>query len=157
MVRNLFDALRPTGSVRHAALVTGLKHYLGPFEAYGKGSLPQTPFREEQGRLEVDNFYYAQEDELFAAARGRGATLNGRPIRCSEAAELHLALVATGFGYTPERRRRHPAEGGEGALRLASALGRSAAPRSRFSGACLASQGPVPNPDDDGGIVADRG
>lgn len=74
MVRNLFDALRPAGSVRHAALVTGLKHYLGPFEAYGKGSLPQTPFREEQGRLEVDNFYYAQEDELFAAAGQDGFT-----------------------------------------------------------------------------------
>ena len=74
MVRNLFDALRPAGSVIHAALVTGLKHYLGPFEAYGKGSLPQTPFREEQGRLEVDNFYYAQEDELFAAAGQDGFT-----------------------------------------------------------------------------------
>ena len=33
-------------SVRHTALVTGLKHYLGPFEAYGKGALPATPFRE---------------------------------------------------------------------------------------------------------------
>ena len=30
MLRNLFDALRPTGSLRHAALVTGIKHYLGP-------------------------------------------------------------------------------------------------------------------------------
>ncbi|TJZ91771.1 SDR family oxidoreductase [Paracoccus gahaiensis] len=68
MIRNLFDALRPAGSLQHAALVTGLKHYLGPFEAYGQGSLPQTPFREEQGRLDVANFYYAQEDELFAAA-----------------------------------------------------------------------------------------
>jgi nucleoside-diphosphate-sugar epimerase len=68
MVRNLLDALRPADSVRHVALVTGLKHYLGPFEAYGKGVLPETPFREEQGRLDVDNFYYAQEDEVFAAA-----------------------------------------------------------------------------------------
>ncbi|KJH80648.1 SDR family oxidoreductase [Stutzerimonas stutzeri] len=68
MVRNVLEAVRPSGSVRHVALVTGLKHYLGPFEAYGKGSLPQTPFREEQGRLEVENFYYAQEDEVFAAA-----------------------------------------------------------------------------------------
>ncbi|MBA1200680.1 SDR family oxidoreductase [Pseudomonas capeferrum] len=68
MVRNVLDAIRPAGSVRHVALVTGLKHYLGPFEAYGKGSLPQTPFREDQGRLDVENFYYAQEDELFAAA-----------------------------------------------------------------------------------------
>ncbi len=68
MVRNLLDAVRPAGSVRHVALVTGLKHYLGPFEAYGKGMLPATPFREEQGRLDIENFYYAQEDEVFAAA-----------------------------------------------------------------------------------------
>ena len=72
MVRNLLDGLRQGGSVRHVALVTGLKHYLGPFEAYGKGSLPQTPFREEQGRLDIANFYYAQEDEVFAAAARDG-------------------------------------------------------------------------------------
>jgi nucleoside-diphosphate-sugar epimerase len=75
MVRHLLDALRATsGSHRHVALITGLKHYLGPFEAYGKGALPQTPFREEQGRLDIDNFYYAQEDELFGAAERDGFT-----------------------------------------------------------------------------------
>ncbi len=74
MVRHLLDGLRPGGSTRHVALVTGLKHYLGPFEAYGKGTLPQTPFREEQGRLPVENFYYAQEDEVFAAAARDGFT-----------------------------------------------------------------------------------
>ena len=74
MVRNLLNGLpKPTGP-RHVALVTGLKHYLGPFEAYGKGTLPQTPFREEQGRLEVENFYYAQEDEVFSAAVRDGFT-----------------------------------------------------------------------------------
>ena len=72
MVRNLLDALSPAKSVRHVALVTGLKHYLGPFEAYGKGTLPATPFREDQPRLDVENFYYAQEDEVFAAARRDG-------------------------------------------------------------------------------------
>lgn len=74
MVRNVLDALSPGKSVKHVALVTGLKHYLGPFEAYGKGSLPQTPFREEQGRLDIENFYYAQEDEVFAAAERDGFT-----------------------------------------------------------------------------------
>ena len=69
MVRNLLDGLPKPTRPRHVALVTGLKHYLGPFEAYGKGTLPQTPFREEQERLDVENFYYAQEDELFAAAK----------------------------------------------------------------------------------------
>jgi nucleoside-diphosphate-sugar epimerase len=68
MVRNVLNAVSPAGSVQHVALVTGLKHYLGPFESYGKGVLPATPFREDQPRLEVENFYYAQEDEVFAAA-----------------------------------------------------------------------------------------
>ena len=74
MVRNLLDGLPKPSAPRHVALVTGLKHYLGPFEAYGKGELPATPFREEQGRLNVENFYYAQEDELFAAAARDGFT-----------------------------------------------------------------------------------
>jgi nucleoside-diphosphate-sugar epimerase len=72
LVRNLLSALAPVGSVEHVALVTGLKHYLGPFEAYGKGALPETPFREAQPRLDVPNFYYAQEDEVFAAAERDG-------------------------------------------------------------------------------------
>ena len=71
MVRNLLDALQ-AAPLRHVALVTGLKHYLGPFEAYGKGTLPQTPFREDQDRLPVENFYYVQEDEVFAAAKRQG-------------------------------------------------------------------------------------
>ena len=72
MVRTVLDAVRPAASVSHVALVTGLKHYLGPFEAYGQGTLPQTPFRESQLRLDIDNFYYAQEDEVFAAAQRDG-------------------------------------------------------------------------------------
>lgn len=72
MVRHLLDGLQPAGSVRHVALVTGLKHYLGPFEAYAQGALPQTPFREAQPRLDIENFYYAQEDEVFAAAARDG-------------------------------------------------------------------------------------
>jgi len=74
MVRNLLDALRPAHSVQHVALVTGLKHYLGPFESYGKGMLPATPFREDQERLAIENFYYAQEDEVFRAAETDGFT-----------------------------------------------------------------------------------
>lgn len=77
MVRNVLAALSPKRSVRHVALVTGLKHYLGPFEAYAKaGTLPETPLREEQPRLPIENFYYAQEDELFAAAARDGFSWN---------------------------------------------------------------------------------
>jgi len=69
LVRNLLAALAPKNSVRHVALVTGLKHYLGPFEAYASsGTLPDTPLRESQPRLPLENFYYAQEDEVYAAA-----------------------------------------------------------------------------------------
>ncbi len=75
MVRNLLDVLSEKGSVAHVALVTGLKHYLGPFEAYAKdGFLPETPLREEHPRLELENFYYAQEDEVYAAANRDGFT-----------------------------------------------------------------------------------
>ena len=75
MVRNLLAALAPARSVKHVALVTGLKHYLGPFDAYVRtGTLPLTPLREEQPRLETPNFYYAQEDEVYAAAKRDGFT-----------------------------------------------------------------------------------
>jgi len=67
MLQNLLDATSSERSVRHVALVTGLKHYLGPFEAYAKVQ-PDTPFSEEQERLPYENFYYVQEDILFAAA-----------------------------------------------------------------------------------------
>lgn len=69
MVANLLSTLSEKKSVQHVALVTGLKHYLGPFEAYAKaGTLPETPVREEHPRLDLENFYYAQEDQVYAAA-----------------------------------------------------------------------------------------
>ena len=75
MIRNLLDVLSLNKSVEHVALVTGLKHYLGPFESYAKeGFLPETPLREEHPRLNIENFYYAQEDEVYAAAERDGFT-----------------------------------------------------------------------------------
>lgn len=71
MLRNTLTALRRTASLRHAVLVTGLKHYLGPFEAYAEAPA-DTPFRESQDRLPHQNFYYEQEDILFEAAGADG-------------------------------------------------------------------------------------
>lgn len=75
LVQNLLDVLSPKKSVKHVALVTGLKHYLGPFETYVKeGILPETPVREEHPRLSLPNFYYAQEDEIYKASERDGFT-----------------------------------------------------------------------------------
>jgi nucleoside-diphosphate-sugar epimerase len=71
MLRNLLEAVGRAPSLQHVALVTGLKHYMGPFEAYGV-TKPETPFREDQPRLPTENFYYTQEDILFEAAARRG-------------------------------------------------------------------------------------
>ncbi|TQS43405.1 SDR family oxidoreductase [Cryptosporangium phraense] len=68
MLRNVLGAV---GAVEHVALVTGLKHYLGPFEAYAQNPA-KPPYRESQGRLEHPNFYYEQEDILFEAAARQG-------------------------------------------------------------------------------------
>ena len=57
---------------------------------------------EEDGMLLAGVIYDPLRDELFAAERGSGATLNGRPIRVSRNAELAESLVATGF---PSRKR----------------------------------------------------
>ena len=40
--------------------------------------------------------------DFFRAMRGRGATLNGRPIRVSEVTRLRDAMIVTGFPYDRE-------------------------------------------------------
>jgi nucleoside-diphosphate-sugar epimerase len=71
MTRNLLAALEGAKRLKHAALVTGTKQYLGPFEAYGQ-TAAETPFREDTPRLPGENFYYTQEDILFDAAKRGG-------------------------------------------------------------------------------------
>lgn len=57
------------------------------------------------GRRAIAGAVYAPvTDELYLAAEGHGATLNGETIRASSETELGLALVGSGFGYTVERR-----------------------------------------------------
>ena len=46
---------------------------------------------------------------LWSAARGGGATCDGRPLRCSAETDLALTLVGTGFAYSPQRRARQAA------------------------------------------------
>ncbi|MDO8391843.1 MAG: inositol monophosphatase family protein [Actinomycetota bacterium] len=53
--------------------------------------------------------YVPSSHELFTARAGHGAFLNGEPISCSATTDLALALVATGFSYSVERRRAQAA------------------------------------------------
>ena len=58
---------------------------------------------DEHGPL-VGAVYLPNADEMFAARRGGGATLNGVAITASTADSLALALVGTGFSYMVEHR-----------------------------------------------------
>jgi myo-inositol-1(or 4)-monophosphatase len=57
---------------------------------------------DQDGMLVAAVIYDPMRDELFTAERGRGALLNGRPMRVSRIPELAESLLATGF---PSRKR----------------------------------------------------
>ena len=52
---------------------------------------------EVKGVPEAGVLYDPTRDELFAAERGKGATLNGRPIHVSRTANVAEAILGTGF------------------------------------------------------------
>lgn len=59
---------------------------------------------ERNGQVEIGVVYDPTRDEIFAAERGEGATLNGRRIRVSEVEELNSAMLCTGFPYDVRER-----------------------------------------------------
>jgi myo-inositol-1(or 4)-monophosphatase len=54
---------------------------------------------EVDGALELGVVYNPNLEELFEAQRGKGAQLNGAPIRVSSTSSLSESLLATGFPY----------------------------------------------------------
>ncbi|KAI9200268.1 hypothetical protein LWI28_005128 [Acer negundo] len=61
MLRNVLRAVIPNApNLRHICLQTGGKHYVGPFESFGKVQPHDTPFTEDLPRLNVPNFYYTR-------------------------------------------------------------------------------------------------
>lgn len=52
---------------------------------------------ERDGVVELGCVYDPMADELFEAERDAGATLNGAPIHVSRCADLHAAMLVTGF------------------------------------------------------------
>ncbi len=59
---------------------------------------------EHNGVIEIGVVYDPVRDEMFAAERGSGATLNDRRIRVSEIEELKDAMLVTGFPYNVRER-----------------------------------------------------
>jgi len=53
----------------------------------------------EDGLMKLGAVYDPMQDECFSAERGRGAWLNGQPIRASHTAHLDQSLLVTGFPY----------------------------------------------------------
>lgn len=54
---------------------------------------------EHRGEVAIGVTFDPTRDELFAAEKGRGATLNGKPIRISSTEKLSDSLLVTGFPY----------------------------------------------------------
>lgn len=59
---------------------------------------------ERAGKIEIGVVYDPMRDEMFAAERGQGATLNERTIRVSEVDDLNRAMLCTGFPYDVRER-----------------------------------------------------
>lgn len=87
--------------------IDGTVNYLYDLPAYTvsiAATVPD-PLAFADGRRAVAAAVYCpRTGEMFTAVEGGGATLNGRPISVTSQPSLSSALVATGFGYTVERR-----------------------------------------------------
>jgi myo-inositol-1(or 4)-monophosphatase len=59
---------------------------------------------EHAGAIEIAAIYDPTRDEMFAAERGQGATLNERRIRVSTVNDLNSAMLCTGFPYNVRER-----------------------------------------------------
>jgi myo-inositol-1(or 4)-monophosphatase len=59
---------------------------------------------DEDGTMVAGVIYDPLRDEMFSAALGSGATLNGEPIHVSRTQSLDESLIATGF---PSKKRHH--------------------------------------------------
>ena len=57
-----------------------------------------------EGKVQLGVIYDPSNDELFAASRGNGATLNGRPMHVADVSSLSEGLVCVGYStrVTPE-------------------------------------------------------
>ncbi len=97
------------------AVVTGVdgghKWVIDPLDgttnyAHGYPCFCVTIALEHEGEIVLGVTYDPTRDELFTAEKGRGAALNGKPIRVSATDELGNALLVTGFPYDIKHREK---------------------------------------------------
>ena len=81
--------------------IDGTTNYL-----YGHPGFAVSIAAQVDGAVAVGVVHDALHDEVYRAARGKGATRNGTAISASTQNELQHALVGTGFSYEPARRQR---------------------------------------------------
>lgn len=87
----------------------GYKWIIDPLDgttnyAHGYPCFCVTIALEHEGEIVIGVTYDPTRDELFTAEKGRGAALNGKPIRVSGTDELGNALLVTGFPYDIKHR-----------------------------------------------------
>ena len=92
------------GDVAHEGPASDYKWVIDPLDgttnyAHGYPCFCVSIGLAQKGRLEVGVVYDPIRDEMFAAERGEGATLNGRRIHVSEIEKLNDAMLCTGFPY----------------------------------------------------------
>ncbi|HKA25585.1 MAG TPA: inositol monophosphatase family protein [Candidatus Eisenbacteria bacterium] len=80
--------------------------------------------RGPRGAIMAGAVYDPQRDECFSAARGQGASLNGRAIHVSAVSRLERGLLATGFPYDFRERPRESLDAFEAFLHEAQAVRR---------------------------------
>ncbi|KAL7119081.1 hypothetical protein ACP275_02G041100 [Erythranthe tilingii] len=96
MLKNVLDVVIPNSpDLKHICLQTGRKHYIGPFESYGKIRTHDPPYTEDLPRLNYINFYYTLEDILFAEVEKKeGLTWSvhrpGNIFGCSPSSMMNL-------------------------------------------------------------------
>jgi myo-inositol-1(or 4)-monophosphatase len=90
---------------------SGLRWIVDPLDGtvnylYGRRGWSVSVAAEDEHGLLLGVVHDPPHGETFSAARGHGATLDGRPIRVNDPVELEKALLSTGFSYDAERRRQ---------------------------------------------------
>lgn len=115
LITDAIDLARPLDAIlgeegADKAGTSGFRWIIDPIDGttnylYGLPGYTVSIAVEEAGEMLAGAVYDPGNDLMYSAARGQGAFLNGESIHCSLKKELATALVATGFGYSAERRK----------------------------------------------------